>query len=59
MEGKSLKLLIADPSKVFLSGGEQALACGAQKPRAVSIEYWAKPNARLGTAGDVATIDFQ
>ncbi len=57
--GKSLKLLIADPSKVFLSGGEQSLACGAQKPRAVSIEYWAKPNARLGTAGEVATIDFQ
>jgi hypothetical protein len=57
--GKALKLLIADPSKVFLSGGQQSLPCGAQKPRAVSIEYWAKPNARLGTAGEVATIDFQ
>ena len=57
--GKNLKLLIADPSKVFLSGGDQSLVCGAQKPRAVSIEYWAKPNARLGTAGEVATIDFQ
>jgi hypothetical protein len=57
--GKTLKLLIADPARVFLSGGQQSLACGAQNPRAVSIEYWAKPNARLGTAGDVATIDFQ
>src|SRR6516225_3604559 len=57
--GKALKLLIADPSKVFLSGGEQSLVCGAQKPRAVSIEYWAKPNARLGTSGEVATIAFQ
>jgi hypothetical protein len=57
--GKVLKLLIADPSKVVLSGSEQSLACGAQQPRAVSIEYWAKPNARLGTAGEVATIDFQ
>jgi hypothetical protein len=58
-DGKTLRLLIADPTKVFLSGGEQSLACGAQKPRTVSIEYWAKPNARTGTAGEVATIDFQ
>jgi hypothetical protein len=57
---KTVKLLIADPSKIVLSGGgEQSLACGPQKRRAVSIEYWAKPNARLGTAGEVATIDFQ
>jgi hypothetical protein len=25
----------------------------------VSIEYFPKPNARLGTAGEVATIEFQ
>jgi hypothetical protein len=57
--GKTLKLLIPDASKITLSGGQDSLACGRQKPRAVSIEYWARPNSRLGTAGEVATIDFQ
>ena len=62
-EGKPMKLLIADPGKVVLSGqqasgGQQMLACGAQN-RAVSIEYWAKADARLGTAGEVATIELQ
>ncbi len=57
-EGKLMKLLIADPAKVVLSGGQQMLACGAQN-RAVLIEYWAKANARLGTAGEVATIELQ
>jgi hypothetical protein len=30
-----------------------------QKPRRVAIEYFPKPNAKLSTAGDVATIEFQ
>ncbi len=57
-EGKLLKFLIADPAKVVLSGGPQMLACGAQN-RAVLIGYWAKTNARLGTAGEVATLELQ
>jgi hypothetical protein len=35
------------------------LGCGVQKPRHVTIEYFPKPNAKLATAGDVATIEFQ
>jgi hypothetical protein len=58
--GSTLKLLVTDPSKVILTGGgEQSLGCGAQKARPVAIDYWAKPSARLGTAGEVATIEFQ
>jgi hypothetical protein len=58
--GATLKLLVADPGKITITnGGEQALACGAQKARRVIIEYWAKSNTRLGTTGEVATIEFQ
>jgi hypothetical protein len=57
---KLVKLLIVDPGKVVITGGgERALGCGVQKARPVSVEYFAKPNARLATAGEVATIEFQ
>ena len=57
---KLVKLLVAEPSKVVYSGtGEVSLGCGAQKARRVTIEYFPKANARLATAGEVATIDFQ
>jgi hypothetical protein len=57
---KTLRLLVADPSKVVYSGeGEVTLGCGAQKPRQVKIEYVPKANPKLGTAGEVATIEFQ
>jgi hypothetical protein len=57
---KTLKLLIVDPGKIAISGeGELALGCGAQKARHVSVEYFPKANTRLGTAGEVATIEFQ
>jgi hypothetical protein len=57
---KVVRLLISDPGQIALSGtGELALPCGAQKARRVVIEYFPKPNARLSTAGEVATIEFQ
>jgi len=57
---KTLKLLMGDPSQVpVMGGGEQTLACGPQKSRRVRVEYFTKSNARLGTAGEVATIEFQ
>ena len=57
---KMVRLLVADPSNVAIAGrGDQTLGCGKQAPRAVSIEYFPKANARLGTAGEVATIEFQ
>ena len=57
---KTVKLLVADAAKVAILGsGGQTLGCGRQTPRAVAIAYFPKPNPRLGTAGEVATIEFQ
>jgi hypothetical protein len=57
---KLVKLLVADPSKVVYTGnGEVSLGCGVQKPRQIRVEYFPKANARLATAGEVATIEFQ
>jgi hypothetical protein len=57
---KLVKLLVADPAKVVYSGaGEVSLGCGAQKARRITVEYYPKANARLATAGEVATIEFQ
>src|SRR5450756_174058 len=57
---KLVKLLVADPSKVVYAGnGEVSLGCGAQKPRKITVEYFPKANAKLATAGEVATIEFQ
>ena len=38
---------------------DRTLGCGVQKPRRVTVGYFPKPNAKLGTAGEVATIEFQ
>jgi hypothetical protein len=57
---KTLRLLVPDPSKIAISGGgQQTLGCGRQAARTVTIEYFPKVNARLATAGEVATIEFQ
>jgi hypothetical protein len=59
-EHKLVKLLVADPSKVVYAGnGEVSMGCGVQKPRKISVAYFPKANARLATAGEVATIEFQ
>jgi tetratricopeptide (TPR) repeat protein len=57
---KTLKLLVVDPAKIAISSSKQEqLGCGVQKPRHVTIEYFPKADARLATAGEVATIEFQ
>ncbi|HXB70333.1 MAG TPA: hypothetical protein VNY05_18935 [Candidatus Acidoferrales bacterium] len=60
-EHKVVKLLVVDPAQiVFIGGGQKAtLGCGVQKPRPVTIEYFPKPNTKLATVGEVATIEFQ
>ncbi len=59
-DGKPVRLVVREPAKIaIIGGGEQTLGCGRQKPRAVIVEYFPKPDAKLGTAGDVATIEFQ
>lgn len=56
---KLVRLLVVDPGKIAITGGgEHSFGCGAQKAHVV-IEYFPKPNSRLATAGEVATIEFQ
>jgi len=59
-DGKTYKLLVANPSQIILSGGATlTLHCGPQKRRRVQIGYTPKPDAKLATAGEVATIEFE
>ncbi len=60
-DGKQVRLLVRDPKTVVvLSGGELSLACGAQRtPRTASIEYQPGANAKLGTAGEVVTVNYE
>jgi hypothetical protein len=60
-DGKIVQILIADPSKIVLTGGgEMSLGCGPQKPpRAVNIEYVPRKDPRFGTIGDAALIEFK
>ena len=56
---KITRLLLRDPSQVFITGGEKSFGCGPQNPaRRIAAEYFAKPDAKLGTVGEVATIEF-
>lgn len=58
-DGKTVQLLVADPSQIDMGGGEQALSCGPQKnPRQVLVHYNAKPDAKLHTAGVATAIEF-
>lgn len=59
-DGKTVQLLMADPSQVTLGGGgEQTFACGAQKnPRQVTVQYNAKSDTALHTSGVVVAIEF-
>jgi hypothetical protein len=56
---KITKLIVRDPSQIAIVGAKQeALGCGRQKPRKISVEYFPKPDAKLASIGDVATIEF-
>jgi len=59
-DGKTVQLLMADPSQVSLGGGgEKTFSCGAQKnARQVTVHYNPKPDAKLHTAGEVIAIEF-
>jgi tetratricopeptide (TPR) repeat protein len=58
-DGKIVRLVVRDASQIAIVGAnQQSLGCGKQKPRKISVEYFPKNDARLGTAGDVATIEF-
>jgi tetratricopeptide (TPR) repeat protein len=59
-DGKTVQLLMADPSQVSLGGGgEKTFTCGAQKQaRQVTVHYNAKADAKLHTTGEVVAIEF-
>jgi tetratricopeptide (TPR) repeat protein len=53
------RLLVPDPARIVLLGGAQTFACGPQKPpRKIAVEYYAAPDAKLGTAGEAALLEF-
>ena len=60
-EGRKLtRLLVRDPAQVvFIGAGEQTLTCGPQKSVRAIVEFVPKSNPKLGTSGEVATIEFQ
>lgn len=57
--GGEIKLLIRDPNHLSVKSGEAKFACGAQRsPRKIRVIYTAKADAKLGTVGDIAMVDF-
>jgi hypothetical protein len=59
-DAKPVRLLVPDAGKIaILGGGEKTFGCGPQKPpRNIVVEYFTKPDAKLGTAGEAAVIEF-
>jgi tetratricopeptide (TPR) repeat protein len=58
-DGKTVQLLVPDPSQINVGGDEKSLTCGAQKqPRQVVVRYTAKPDPKLHTAGEATAIEF-
>jgi hypothetical protein len=56
--GGSAALLIRDPKKL-LGDTPRGYACGAQRPaRKIKVLHDDKPDAKLGTAGDIQFIEF-
>jgi hypothetical protein len=60
-DGVMVQLLVRDPGQIVLSGGGvKTLGCGVQRPaRAVTVQYVPKPDKKLGTAGEAATVEFR
>jgi tetratricopeptide (TPR) repeat protein len=57
---KPLRLVLSESAQVSAMAGEEIpIECGVQKPvRTVVVTYHPKKNAKLGTDGDVATMEF-
>ena len=60
-KGRLTHYKVSDPTKVAITGaGQLTLSCGPQQPpRAVRLQFEAKPDPKLGTLGNVLTIEFQ
>jgi hypothetical protein len=59
-EKKPVQILVPDPMKVVIHGGKDlSLDCGPQKPaREVTVEYYPRADRKLGTLGDVISIQY-
>jgi hypothetical protein len=60
-DGRQTRLAVRDARKVVvIGGGELSLKCGPQAPvRTVNAEFYAKPDPKLGTAGELAAIEYE
>ena len=58
--GGAIRLLIRDPNQLVVQGGGEAkFVCGIQRPpRKIRAVYNVKADAKLGTVGDVAMVEF-
>jgi len=59
--GAAIRLLIRDPKQLTVAAdsGEAVFGCGVQKPaRKIEVQHNAKPDAKLGTAGDIGVVKF-
>jgi hypothetical protein len=58
--GGTIKLLIRDPKQLVVHGTNDAtFGCGIQRPvRTIKAVYNVKADAKLGTVGDVAMVEF-
>ncbi|MCZ2151900.1 MAG: hypothetical protein LC126_29505 [Bryobacterales bacterium] len=59
--GKLMSLWIPDPGQIVVIGnGEASLGCGVQRPaRNCTVDYKPRKDARQGTLGEVAVIEFR
>ena len=59
-KGATAKVLIRDLNQLTVQGAAEArFACGIQKPaRKIKLVHNSKPDAKLGTAGDVLVVQF-
>jgi hypothetical protein len=58
--GTAVKVAVRDLNKLTVNGANEAkFGCGASKPaRKIRLTYEAKPDAKLGTLGDVLVVEF-
>jgi hypothetical protein len=59
--GAAMRLLIRDPKQLTVAAdsGEATFGCGVQKPvRKIEVQHNAKPDAKLGTVGDIVVVKF-
>jgi hypothetical protein len=58
--GTTVKIAVRDLKKLTVNGANEAkFGCGVAKPaRKIRLTYEAKPDAKLGTLGDVLVVEF-